>query len=92
MAKTIRTAAELKAEAKAIQAKALAEAQAMIKRAKQMEKTERQETIECLGKLTERYAEGGIAFEFYVEEIEKVSGIKSKRELPGKKANAEISA
>lgn len=79
--------------AKKSSAELLAEAQALVKKARELEKTEQKERVEGLGKLTEKFIKGEIAFDEFVKESETISGWKFAGKAPTvKPVNAEISA
>lgn len=83
--------------AKKTAAELLQDAQALYKRAKEMERTELKERVEGLGRLTETYIKGELTFEDFTSQAETVSGWKFNGILPAKKGivatpTAEISA
>ena len=83
--------------AKKTAAETLADAHALYKRAKEMERKELRDRTDGLGKLTENYIKGELTFEDFVSQAEAISGWTFHGLLPAKKGNlttpaAEISA
>jgi hypothetical protein len=83
--------------AKKTAAELLQEAQALVKKAKELEKVERQELIEGLGKLAVNYIKGDLKYDDFIAETEIISGWKFAGDRPGKRpfgnpGNTEISA
>jgi hypothetical protein len=74
--------------AKKTAAELLADAGALYKRAKEMERQELKDRIDGLGKLTETYVKGELSFEDFVSQSETISGWKFQGLLPAKKTNA----
>ena len=74
--------------AKKTAAETMAEAQALYKRAKEMERQELKERVEGLGRLTETYVKGELVFEDFVTQAEAISGWKFQGLLPAKKTSS----